>query len=196
MRNLVIHRRVLGLLLYVFSVSPVLYAQEINEQDITAGNKKYAVLYYYMQVYDDENYVNRFVEKLSGIESRDRLKLIKIDRTIENGNITYTFSGECIFRANEAGSIISGIKLTDTLTGDPATDDLVAGSRDGRFFGDNFEVIDELVEEGMDENGEFKIYAKWELGRADYLLRIFKNTLYSVKYKLLNYKYLDEPPYR
>ncbi|MDR2020218.1 MAG: hypothetical protein LBQ14_05555 [Treponema sp.] len=182
-------------IIYVFSVSPVLYAQEINENDITAENKKYAVLYYYMQVYNDENYVNRFVEKLSETKSQDRLKLIKIDRTIENDNITYTFSGECIFQSNEAGYIISRIKLTDTFTGDPAIDDLIASLRDGRFFGDNLEIIDELVEEGMDENGKFKIHTKWELGRADYLLRIFKNTLYSVKNKLLNYKYLDKMPW-
>jgi hypothetical protein len=182
----------LFIVMYVFSITLVLYAQEINENDITIEDKKYAVLYYYMKVYNNENYVDNFGEKLSEMESRDRLRIINIDRAIENDNIIYTFSGECIFQSNEAGYIISRIKLTDVLTGDPTTDDLIAGLRDGRFFGDDLKIIDELVEEGIDENGRFNTYRKWELGHATYLLRIFKNTLYSVKNKLLNYKYLNK----
>jgi hypothetical protein len=177
--------------IYLFSLSPVLHAQETSESDITAEDKKYAVLYYYMKVYSDENYAAGFVKKLSEMDSSDRLNMISIDRTIENDDIIYTFSGECIFQSNEAGYIISRIKLTDTLTGDPATDDVVADLRNGRFFGDNLENVDEIVEEGMDENGEFKTYRKWESGVSDYLLRIFMNTLYSIKNKLLNYAYLD-----
>jgi hypothetical protein len=181
----------LCIIVYIFSISVVLYAQEIYENDITTDDKKYAILYYYMKVYNDENNVNNFIEEISEMESRDRLGLIKIDRIIENDNIIYIFSGECIFRSDEVGYIISRIKLTDNLTGDPILDELVADLRDEIFFSDNPEIIDQIVEEGRDENGEFKTYRKWELGRSDYLLRIFKNTLYSVKNKLLNYKYLD-----
>jgi hypothetical protein len=174
-----------------FSISLAVYAQEISEGNITAENKKYAVLYYYVKAYNDENYVARFVEKLSGMESGDRLEMIEIKRIVENDDITYIFYGECILQSNEAGYIISKIKLTDTITGDPEIDDLVADLRDDNFFGDNLEIVDEIIEEGMDDYGAFKKYKKWELGHADYLLNIFNNTLYSTKNKLLNYKYLD-----
>jgi hypothetical protein len=170
----------------------LLFAQEIVQyEEIINENKKYAVLYYNMQIYKNNIYTNEFIEKMKETEPWDRFELVKVYKIYENDDIIYYFSGDCVFSSEEVGNIISRIKLTDAISGDPVTDELITDHYNGKYFRDDFSVDQEIVELGNNDNGEFENRIKWEIGKSDYLLNIFKNTLYSIKNKLLNFEYLE-----
>jgi hypothetical protein len=177
------------------AVLPVLvFAQEVvRYEEINNENKKYAVLYYTMKIYNDDDYTTEFIEKMKEIEPWNRLKLIEAYKTHENNTVVYYFSGDCVFSSEKVGNIICRIKLTDTISGDPLMDELITDLYDGNYFRDDFPIDPEiLVETGNDDKGEFENREKWELGKSDYLLDIFKNTFYSINDSLVNLEYIDE----
>jgi uncharacterized membrane protein len=170
-----------------------LFSQEIVQyEEINNENKKYAVLYYNMKIYKDIDYITEFIKNLKEIDPWDRFELIEICRIYENNDVIYYFSGDCVFSSEGVGDVICRIKLTDNISGDSLTDELITDIYDGKYFRDDFSVDQEIIETGNDSNGLYENRKKWEIGKSDYLLNIFKNTLYSLKNKLLNLEYIDE----
>jgi hypothetical protein len=169
----------------------LLFSQEIIQfEEINNENKKYAVLYYNMKIYKDIDYITEFIKNLKEFDSWDRFELVKIYKIYENDDVIYYFSGDCVFSSKEVGNIISRIKLTDNISGDPLMDELITDMYDGKFFRDGFSVDQDTIETGNDSNGLYENRKKWEIGKTDYLLNIFKNTLYSIKNTLLSLEYI------
>jgi hypothetical protein len=67
------------------------------------------------------------------------------------------------------------------LTGNEELDNLITDLTYKKYFD-----YDDLIEEGTDENGQYKILKRWEIGKADYFLDLFKTTYYTEVYTLLN----------
>jgi hypothetical protein len=153
------------------------------------GNKKYAILYYYFQTYNDADYVKNVIERIKEIEPYSRIELIKSYREYQDDDIIYYFSGEYILSSTECGSRITRIRLTDKITGDETRDDLITDLTMGY---QKFWSYEDIIETGHDHIGEYKIRKRYEIGKADFFLEMFKTTYYNARNELLNIEYIDD----
>ena len=176
-------------LFILFFNSAQIFCQElVSINDIITENKKYAIMHYYLKTYDNEDFMNDFIEKIKSKE--DRFDALRAYKLYENDDLIYYFSGDYIDRAQtEAGECFFRIKLIDKITGDETTDDLAANLT---FGNEKLWSYKEKIETGEDKYGQYIIRTKWELGQADFFLRLFITTYHNALWALANI----ETPYR
>jgi hypothetical protein len=173
----------------LYFTSIVVFSQEIVlHDDIITENRKYSVLYYYYITYENA-YAKGIIERITSMEPYSRLDLIQAYKTYENDDIIYYFSGDYVCSSNEAGTRIMQIRLTDSLTGDEERDELIT---DLTYGYRKLWSYDEIIETGEDQHGQYKIRKRWELGKADYFLELFKTDYWNAKNELLNIEYIDQ----
>jgi hypothetical protein len=176
--------------LALYFIATACFSQEIvSDDDINTGNKKYALLYYYYQTYDDVDYVKTFIERIEELEPYSRIELVKAYKEYQNDDIIYYFFGEHISSSTECGNFIERIKLTDKITGDEARDELITDLTMGYK---KFHSYEEIIETGHDHIGEYKIRKRWEIGKAEYFMGLFKTDYWNARNELLNIEYIDD----
>jgi hypothetical protein len=181
------------LIFVLFLIKITVFSQEmvqidhINIDEIIDEGKKYAVLHYYYKTYEDANYTNNFIAK--AMEMENVLDLVKIYKQYDGNNILYQISGCYIVSSNESGEQTMRITLKDSLTGDEIMDELIADLTSNY---DNFWSYEDIIETGIDEQGQYRIRKRWELGRAEYLLGLFRRTYYNTLVALVNIETIDE----
>jgi hypothetical protein len=179
---------IMALIIYFITIS--CFSQElVSDDDIITENKKYAIIYYCFQTYDDVDYVKDFIERIKGLEPNSRIGLIKAYKEYQNNDIIYYFSGEYILSSTECGNRILRIRLTDAITGDEIRDELITDLTMGYK---NFWSYEEIIETGHDHIGEYKIKKRYEIGKADSFLRMFKTDYWNARNELLNIEYIDK----
>jgi hypothetical protein len=173
----------------LYFTSVITFSQEIVlHDDIITENRKYSVLYYYYITYEND-YAKSIIERITSMEPYSRLDLIQAYKTYENDDIIYYFSGDYVCSSNEAGTRIMQIRLTDSLTGDEERDELIT---DLTYGYRKFWSYDEIIETGEDQHGQYEIRKRWELGKANYFLELFKTDYWNAKNELLNIEYIDQ----
>jgi hypothetical protein len=170
---------------------PASNLQEIvSDDDINTGNKKYAVLYYCYQIYDDVDYVKSVFERIEAIEPYSRIALVQAYREYQGDDIIYYFSGDCIVSSTQCGNRVTRIRLTDKITGDETKDELVTDLTLGYT---KFWSYEDIIETGHDHiGGEYKIWKRYEIGKAEFFMEIFKTDYYNARNELLNIEYIDD----
>jgi hypothetical protein len=179
--------RILAFFVLSFA-SVIIFSQEIVfYDDIVTEGKKYAILYYHYLTYEND-YAESIIKRIREMAPQSRIDLIQAYKTYENDDIIYYFSGDYVRSSDEAGSRITQIKLTDSLTGDEIMDELITDLTHGTR---KFWSYEDIVEIGEDQYGKYKINKRWELGKADYFLNLFKTTYWNSRDELLNIEYID-----
>jgi hypothetical protein len=181
-------KRILILFAVCF-IAKMAFSQEIVQyNDIVTENRKYAILYYYTKVYANEDYTRNFIERISASEPYQRFDFLQMNKLYDNEGLIYYYSGDYILSSKISGECTARIKLIDTITGDKTIDELIT---DLTFGYENFSSYEHIIETGEDQNGLYTINKRWELGKAEFFLDLFKKDYYYNVDTLVNIEYID-----